>query len=301
MMSKSAFPIRTFVVLGVITLLALVLAAPTGALAPHLQTTPEPGTRPPPTAAPFIEVDPTQAVGMQDVPIVVTGFLWSTTGPGITLCFDQFDNAHRLVGPVKVVQSDGSFELPTTIPAAWASPGAHTIIATDNQGFFADATIVLIGPTATYTPTPTNTPTNTSTPTPKTPTPTHTATLTPSPSPTLMPITPMTTITPIPVATKPPSAATNTPVRTATNTPIPGTATYTPTPSNTPTVTNTPGPGTPSVTPKPTSAPTLTSTPEQEISETGGGWGPVFLWGFVLAGLVVVFRVLRVRNLREPR
>jgi hypothetical protein len=35
------------------------------------------------------------------------------------------------------------------------------------------------------------------------------------------------------------------------------------------------------------------------MADTGGGWGTIFLWGFVLAGLVVVFRLLRVRGLGE--
>ena len=58
----------------------------------------------------------------------------------------------------------------------------------------------------------------------------------------------------------------------------------------------TPGPGTPSVTPKAPAEPT--ATPVQEISDTGGGWGTVFLWGFVLASLLVAFRLLRVRSLQ---
>jgi hypothetical protein len=36
------------------------------------------------------------------------------------------------------------------------------------------------------------------------------------------------------------------------------------------------------------------------MAETGGGWGSVFLWGFVLAGLLVVFRLLRLRSLQGP-
>jgi hypothetical protein len=34
------------------------------------------------------------------------------------------------------------------------------------------------------------------------------------------------------------------------------------------------------------------------MAETGAGWGTIFLWGFVLAGLLVVFRLLRVRSLQ---
>jgi hypothetical protein len=34
-----------------------------------------------------------------------------------------------------------------------------------------------------------------------------------------------------------------------------------------------------------------------DLTDTGVGWGTIFLWGFVLAGLVVLFRLLRVRSL----
>jgi hypothetical protein len=72
---------------------------------------------------------------------------------------------------------------------------------------------------------------------------------------------------------------------------VPGTPIMTYTPSVTPTPSDTPAPGTPSATPEPS------ATPVEEISETGAGWGTIFLWGFVLAGLLVVFRLLRVRSL----
>jgi len=61
----------------------------------------------------------------------------------------------------------------------------------------------------------------------------------------------------------------------------------------------TPGPGTPSVTPLPTA--TFTPTPVDEIADTGSGWGTLLLWGFVLAGLLIAFRLLRVRGLGEQR
>jgi hypothetical protein len=72
---------------------------------------------------------------------------------------------------------------------------------------------------------------------------------------------------------------------------VPGTPTNTPIPTATPTPSDTPGPGTPSATPEPT------STPDAEMAETGGGWGLILLLGFALAGLLVVFRTLRVRGL----
>jgi LPXTG-motif cell wall-anchored protein len=34
-----------------------------------------------------------------------------------------------------------------------------------------------------------------------------------------------------------------------------------------------------------------------EIPDTGAGWGLFILWGFALAALLVVFRVLRLRGL----
>jgi hypothetical protein len=289
-MSKPVFPIRIAGVVGVVSILALVWAVPAGALSPHLQATPEPGTRPPPTAAPYIEVVPAEGVAGNSNQTVVTGYFFTPHG-ALTFTFDDTIGM-AVIGAVSW-NADGTFTATVQIPQQ-AAPGTHRITAIQTGGIRASAAYELIFPTPTNTLTPTNTPTATRTPTPKTPTLTPTATGTSSPTATLMPITPMTTITPIPVATKPVSAATSTPVRTRTPTPIPGTATFTPT------ATNTPGPGTPSVTPYPTSAPSTTPTVVGEISETGGGWGTVFLWGFVLAGLVVVFRVLRVRSLREP-
>jgi hypothetical protein len=185
-------------------------------------------------------------------------------------------------------RADGTFTVVLRIPPP-AGAGAHRITAEQAGGISASATYTLIDPTPTNTPSPSNTPlpTNTYTPSPiASDTPTPSTTPTTSPSPTLRPLTPMVTITPIP-PTRPPVRATNTPRPTRTNTPLPGTATNTRTP------TETPGPGTPSVTPLPT------PTPEEEMAETGGGWGTVFLWGFVLAGLLVVFRLLRVRGLGE--
>jgi hypothetical protein len=384
-MSKSAFPIRFLGVVGVVSLLAFVLAVPTGALAPHLQTQPEPFPRPSPIDVPFIELNPTQGVAGNATQVVVTGHLW-TVNTTVILYWDD-ESLPVANGPA---DGDGNFEIGFLTPtdAAHATVGAHPVIA--KQGAFrAEASFVLIAPSPTPTFTPLPPPGLALNPaqgtagdktkvtatgsqwvagqvvtlywdglggqqlgqttvrtdgtiefkfeTPHkgsaaavgnhtvlavspngqqaqaiftliqaTATATASPTLTASPSPTLMPITPMMTITPIPPTSKPPSVATSTPVHTRTSTPIPGTATSTPTPSNTPTpsitptITNTPGPGTPSVTPQPTSAPTLTPTPEQEISETGAGWGPIFLWGAVLGGLVVVFRLLRVRNLHEP-
>lgn len=295
-MRKFAFPIRSLGVVGGVMVLALILASPIGALAPLYQTTPEPPPRPTATAAPYIEVIPTETIGERDLPIVVKGYTWPATDPGITLTWDEFDPNRWLFGPEQIVQPDGSWEVQVTVPAAWTTAGIHTVMATDNHAFFAEATINLIKPTPTNTPTPSLTPSPTNT-RPPTNTPTRTPTVTPSP--TLAPITPIITITPIVPTSRPTSAVTRAPTATRTPSPIPGTATHTPTPSITPTPTETPGPGTPSVTPELTSTPTFTPTPVGEIADTGGNWGIVFLWGFVLAGLLVVFRLLRVRGVGE--
>jgi hypothetical protein len=195
--------------------------------------------------------------------------------------------APHLLGEVRAA-ANGDWELVFTTPIGpvLAAPGLHRVVAIASGGAQQEAFFEMIAPTPTRTPTITRTPTNTHTPTPVTPSPTPTQTPTPSPSPTLRPVTPRFTVSPIP----PTKAPTRAPTRT--NTPPAGTRTPTYTPSITPTQTDTPGPGTPSVTPQ------VTPTPIDEMSDTGAGWGTVFLWGFVLAGLVVVFRFLRVRSLQ---
>jgi hypothetical protein len=239
---------------------------------------PTPTPTPP---VPNLVLDPTQGVAGNKTDVTATGSLW-VAGQVVTLYWDG--PGGKLLGTVTVgAGGTFKFEFETPNKGSLATVGTHTVSAEAPNGQQAQAPFELIQPTVTSTASPTPTA---------------------SPSPTLMPITPMMTISPIPPTARPPSLATSAPAQTRTSTPIPGTATFTPTPSITPTITNTPGPGTPSVTPRPTSSPTLTPTltptPVGEISETGAGWGPVFLWGFVLAGLVVVFRVLRVRGLREP-
>jgi hypothetical protein len=44
-----------------------------------------------------------------------------------------------------------------------------------------------------------------------------------------------------------------------------------------------------------------TPTPVGEMADTGVGMGGIFLWGSVLAGLLVVFRLLRVQGLPGQR
>jgi hypothetical protein len=290
-MKRSAFPIRTAGVVGVVMFLNLFLANPAAALPALFQgpETPEPPPRPTATPAPYLLLDPTQGVAGSATPVTATGGLWN---PGtVSLYWD--DNGKHLGDAT--AGADGTFVLNFTTPTdlPYASVGFHIVFAVQGSAR-AQALFELIEGTPTPTNTPIDTPTWTPTPsltpthTPKTPTPTSTASLTPTASPTLRPVTPMVTITPFP-PTLPP-ARTSTPAPTRTNTPVPGTPTITLTPSITPTPSNTPGPGTPAATPQPT------ATPVEEISETGAGWGTIFLWGFVLAGLLVVFRLLRVRG-----
>lgn len=283
-MDRSAYPIRMVGLFGMVMLLVLLVASPVGAL-PFLQTTPEPTPRPSVTPAPYLELDPTQGVAGDATSVLATGGLW-VPDQTVTLFWD--DNTLEL--GTAVATGEGTFEITFTTPtgAAVATVGLHTVIAVQLQ-FRAEATFELVAPTPTFTPSPTNTrrPTDTprpsDTPTPITPTPTFTPSPTGTPEPTLRPVTPMVTISPIPPTKAP--AVTRRPSRTPTDTPVPGTPTNTPTPSPTP------GPGTPSATPE------ATATPTDEMTDTGVGWGAIFLWGFVLAGLVVVFRLLRVRSL----
>ena len=289
-MNRSGMPFRILGAVGVVVVLIVVLVHPAGALASLMyQTTPEPTPRPTATPAPYLDLNPTQGVAGAPTPVVATGGFWA---PGHTIRL-YWDTTAVSLGETQV-RGDGTFELGFTTPTAQelAAPGMHRVIAASTDGTQAQANFELIAPPPTDTPTPiTPSPTNTWThtpppPLPTTPTPTRTSTPTTTPSPTLRPVTPMVTITPIP----PTKAPTSRPRPTRTHTPVPGTPTATRTP------THTPGPGTPSVTPK---APAeATATPVQEISDTGGGWGTVFLWGFVLASLLVVFRLLRVRSLQ---
>ncbi len=293
-MNRSTFPSQKVGVAGIIVLLALIMVGPVGALS-LFQVTPEPTPRFTPTPAPYLELNPVQGIAGNPTPVTARGGSWAA-GHTVRL---YWDDTTVFLGQSQI-RGDGTFEIGFTTPTdpIHATVGVHTVLAIATNGDQAQAGFELI----VATPTPTNTPITptptvpTSTPTPITPTPTRTPTLTPSPTATLRPITPMVTITPIPPTRRPTSVATvatRAPTATRTNTPVPGTPTSTFTPSVTPTITNTPGPGTPSVTPQPT------ATPVQEAPETGSGWGTIFLWGFVLAGLLVVFRLLRVRSVQS--
>jgi hypothetical protein len=284
-MKRGMFPIRIAGLVGMIALLVVVVAQPAGALLYQGEPTP----RPTPTAAPYVELNPVQGIAGEATPVVASGALW-TPGVVVVLYWDAFDGSGVELGQA-VTTSEGTFVIPFNTPTdpPYATVGVHSVFAvqgeTQAEVFFE----LTQGPTPTFTSTvtPTTSPTTTFTPSP-TLTPTETPTV--EPSPTLRPVTPMVTISPIPPTRRPPSA-TSTPKPTRTNTPVPGPATNTPTPTITLVPTDTPGPGTPSVTPQ------ATATPVDEIADTGAGWGTFVLWGFVLAALLVVFRVLRVRSL----
>lgn len=270
--------------MGLVTILVLVVASPVGAFPFLAQTTPEPSPRPTATPAPYLELFPTQGVAGNATDVTAAGAQWPI-GTVVTLYWDDASGGPKL--GEATVNGEGRFQIGFKTPtdATWAGVGAHTVIAVQD-GSQATAGFELIAPTPTYTPLP---PTPTFTHTPVTPSATPTTTNTPIPSATLRPVTPMVTISPIPPTRAP--AVTRAPTATRTNTPLPGPPTQTLTPSSTPLPTQTPGPGTPSATPL------ATPTPVEEISDTGGGWGTVFVWGFVLGGLLLVFRMLRVRSL----
>ena len=286
-MKRSTFPIRIAGLVGMIVLLVVVVAQPAGALLNQ-----EPTPRPTPTAAPYVELTPVQGIAGDPTPVVASGALW-TSGGTVTLYWDEVDETGVELGQA-VVTNEGTFVIPFDTPTdpVHATVGVHSVFAVQGETQ-AEVFFELLQGVPTDTPTPTNTatpptpPTSTFTPSP-TLTPTETPTL--EPTPTLRPVTPMATISPIPPTRRPPSR-TSTPRPTRTNTPVPGPATNTPRPTITLIPTDTPGPGTPSVTPQ------ATATPVDEIADTGAGWGTFVLWGFVLAALLVVFRVLRVRSL----
>ncbi|MGD8472769.1 MAG: hypothetical protein PVH59_01520 [Anaerolineae bacterium] len=285
-MKRSNFPMRIAGLVGMIALLVLVVVRPAGAL--RFQEDPTP--RPTPTTAPYVELTPVEGIAGDATEVAASGALW-TPGAAITFFWDAVDGAGLELGQADV-STEGTFlflfDTPTQPP--YATAGIHSVYAV--QGVTqAEAFFELIQGEPTDTPTPTNTATPTTSPTATfTPSPTLTPTQTPTaaPSPTLRPVTPAVTVSPIPPTKAP--AATNPPA-TRTNTPVPGTATSTPSPTITLLPTLTPGPGTPSVTPQ------ATPTPADEIPDTGAGWGLFILWGFALAALLVVFRMLRLRGL----
>lgn len=284
-MNRFAFPFRVVGLVGMVALLALLVVRPAGAFPSLYQATDEPTPRPTVTPAPYLELIPNRGVAGMATSVQARGMLWSP-GQQVRLYWDE-EGANSRLGVVDV-GSDGTFQFTFTTPTD-AAVGVHKVIAVQSEELAAEAMFELVPPTPTFTPSPTNTgpptdtPTPSRTPTPITPSPTASPTATLTPSPTLRPVTPMFTISPIPPTSAP--AVTRQPQPTRTNTPVPGTPTNTATPSQTP------GPGTPSATPE------ATATPVGEMAETGSSGGLIFLWGFVLAALLVVFRLLRVRSL----
>jgi hypothetical protein len=273
-----------------VVILSLTMIAPTQASSSLLQATGEPPPRDTPTPGPTwtasptptptptatstplpaatLVLQPTQGVATQATKVLATGEWW-TPGTVVTLYWDDTDRELENT----TVSGNGTISVEWKTPTGTrATVGVHTIIAIATGGKRAEALFTLTAPP------PSNTPT---------------ASLTPTPSATLHPITPMVSITPIPPTKQPTQAATRTPAPTS----LPGTATVTRTPTKTYTPSPTPGPGTPSSTPVALLLPTATPTPVEEIAQTGSGWGTLLLWGFVLAGLLIAFRVLRVRGL----
>ena len=260
---------------GIVALLVLLALFAAGS-SREAATAQEPTPRPTPTLAPYIELDPTQAVGEETVYIIVRGYLWPTGGSMVNLYWD--DLTHSPGGPVSIDPS-GEFVTTIEIPAAWATPGVHSVIAL-RDGYSTSADINLVVPTPTHTPTATNTPEPTVTTVPtKEPGPTATPapTETVKPTATLRPVTPAVTGYPPPVyPTSPPivrptTGVTRYPLPTNTRKPtaVPPTRTPIPTPTHTATLTPSPtATDTPTVTPSPTPTDTPTLTPTSTYTAT---------------------------------
>jgi hypothetical protein len=274
-MNSSGPQRRVINLVGMIALLVLLAFFAVG-FSREAASAQEPTPRPTPTLAPYIELEPTQAVGDETVYIIVRGYLWPTDGSTVNLYWD--DLVYSLAGPVTIDPS-GQFQTTVEVPAAWATPGIHSVIALINA-YTTSATINLVVPTPTFTPTasntpgpivPTNTPLPTSTPGP---------TLTVEPTATMRPVTPVVTGYPRPpiYPTRPPSVwPTSTPARyplptntrRPTSTPVAPTSTPSPTPTDTPTITPSPTPtDTPTITPSPTPTDTPTLTPTSTPTDT---------------------------------
>ena len=186
-MRRTAFTKRIGNVVAVVALLGLLVSS-VGVFFPQ-RVAGEPKPRPTPPAEPYIQLFPTEAVGYQDVSISVVGQSWDPNAGLVDVAWDVFDSAHFLATDVAVA-ADGGFQVSITVPAAWALPGEHWVVASNDSIFFARASIRLLKPTDTPTPTPSDTP-GPLPPVPTTDTPTTTTT--PTPSPTLRPVTPIVT------------------------------------------------------------------------------------------------------------
>ena len=192
---KNSGPKRRVInLVGIVALLVLfgILAVGSSREAASAQ---EPTPRPTPTLAPYIVLDPTQAVGEETVYIIVTGYLWPTDGSTVDLYWDVL--VHHLEGPITPDPS-GEFQVTVEVPALWATPGVHSVIALKN-GYTTSADINLVVPTPTHTPTATNTPEPTVPTEEPGPTDTPEPSGTVEPTPTLRPVTPAVTGYPPPI------------------------------------------------------------------------------------------------------
>ncbi len=285
-MNKVNLSIRLLGIAAAVVLIGLLVATPAAAYPLRLDDpTPEPTPRPTIVPSPFIEISPSEAVAGEPLPVSVTGYFWPAGGPGVMLAFDQVAGDRVLAGPI-APNPDGFFAVQVVVPADWAMPGVHRIIAVDNQGGIADAALTLVIPTATSTPPPTDTPLPTDTPPPTdTPAPTRTPTpITPTATRTATPtftatrpfrdITPQMTATSIPRTTARPTSprvptSTPTPNSTSTATPT-ATGTTTELPRLLQTLTFTPSPtASPSATPEPSATPQVTPTVALDVTPTG--------------------------------
>ncbi len=319
-MNRSSLRRRTINLVGMVALVSLLGVC--AVVFPLEVASQEPTPRPTPTLAPYIELEPIQAVGEEPVDIIVRGYLWPTNpGAAVNLYWD--DLVHSLDGPI-AIDGSGEFETAVLVPGPWATPGIHQVIAAlVGTTYTTFAEINLVVPTPTYTPTASSTPTPSLTPSP---TGSTTPTGTVSPTPTMRPVTPVVTGYPIrpPVyPTSPPIyyptiAVTRYPLPTNTPRPQPTQVppTSTPVPTDTPTVTPSPTPtDTPTITPSPTATDTPTITPSPTATDTpvptstptrmpvpaapdtsegaglpaaGESWESTFFQGFIAAVLLVV-------------
>ncbi len=324
-MNRSSLRRRTINLVGMIALMSL-LGVFAVVFPLKVASQDEPTPRPTPTIAPYIELEPLQAVGEEAVDIIVRGYLWPVADPPEEVNLYWDDQVHSLEGPV-AIDSSGEFETTVLVPGPWATPGIHQVIAAlIGTTYTTFAEINLVVPTPTFTPTASTTPTPTGSPTP-TVSPTTTGTV--SPTPTLRPVTPVVTGYPVPPPVYPTSppiyyptiAVTRLPLPTNTPRPLPTQVppTSTPVPTDTPTVTPSPTPtDTPTVTPSPTATDTPTITPSPTPTDTavptstptrtsvaaapdtsgpsedaglpaaGESWESTFFQGFIAAVLLVV-------------
>ena len=130
----------------VVAVLLNVLMLPFGAAAQ------EPEPRPSPTPQPWIHLVPAQAVAGEDLLVQVTGICWPYPG-FVSLNWERSDGPPLLAVPV-AVEPDGGFAVEIRIPAEWATPDSHAILATHSAGYTVAASLAFAAPTPTDTPCP---------------------------------------------------------------------------------------------------------------------------------------------------